>query len=380
MFFTIIKFIDSEDHKWLWLASITFAFGFLNKYNITFLLLGLLPAILLTKHRKIFLNKHFFLSLFAALIIISPNLVWQYNNGYPVFHHLRELADKQLVNVNRVDFLQEQLLFFTGSIFIIILAFISFFTYAPFRKYRIFFWSYIFTISIYFILKAKAYYAMGLYPILLAFGSVYLEKLLKNGWLVYLRPVAILIPLIVILPLYQLVLPMLPPSTIVNKETSFKRYGLLRWEDGKDHTLPQDYADMLGWRELANIVDSAFYSIADKETTLIHCDNYGQAGAVNFYSRQKYTEAVSMNADYINWYPLDEMDIQNIILVKEALDRDINREREKPLFDQVILMGKIENVYAREYGTKVYLLKGAKQSINEILKQEIQERKQYIRQ
>jgi len=375
MFFAIIKFIESEDKKWLWLASITFAFGFLNKYNIAFLLLGLLPAILLTTHRKIFLNKHFYFSLLMALIIIAPNLVWQHENGYPVFHHLRELADKQLVNVNRIDFLRTQLLFFKGSIFVISLAFISFFIYAPFKKYRIFFWSYIFTISIYFSLKAKAYYAMGLYPILIAFGSVYLEKLLKNGWLVYLRPVAILVPLIVILPLYQLVLPMLPPGTIVQKTASFERYGLLRWEDGKNHTLPQDYADMLGWRELANIVDSTFNIIADKENTLIHCDNYGQAGAVNFYSNQTYTEAVSMNADYINWYPLDKMDIHNVILVKEASDKDINREREKPFFDEVTLMGEIKNVYAREHGARVYLLKGAKQSINEILREEIVERK-----
>jgi hypothetical protein len=132
---------------------------------------------------------------------------------------------------------------------------------------------------------------------------------------------------------------------------------------------------MLGWRELANIVDSTFNIIADKENTLIHCDNYGQAGAVNYYSHQTYTEAVSMNADYINWYPLDKMDIHNVILVKEASDTDINREREKPLFDQVTLMGKIENVYAREYGARVYLLKGAKQSINEILRKEIVERK-----
>ena len=375
MFFTIIKFINSENKKWLWLASITFAFGFLNKYNIAFLLLGLLPAILLTTHRNIFLNKHLYLSLLVALIIIAPNLVWQYENGFPVFHHLRELADKQLVNVNRMDFLQEQLLFFIGSIFVIILAFVSFFTHAPFRKYRIFFWSYIFTISIYFSLKAKAYYAMGLYPILLAFGSVYLEKLLKNGWLAYIRPVAIIVPVIVFLPLYQLVLPVLPPSTIVEKTTSFNRYGLLRWEDGKDHTLPQDYADMLGWRELANIVDSAFSTITDKKNTLIHCDNYGQAGAVNFYSNQTYTEAVSMNADYINWYPLDKMDIHNVILVKEASDKDINREREKPLFNEVTLMGEIKNVYAREHGARVYLLKGAKQSINEILRGEIVERK-----
>jgi hypothetical protein len=73
---------------------------------------------------------------------------------------------------------------------------------------------------------------------------------------------------------------------------------LLRWEDGKDHLLPQDFADMLGWKELALKVDSAYLKLPNKDNTLILCDNYGQAGAINFYTRQKL-RAVSFNADYI---------------------------------------------------------------------------------
>jgi hypothetical protein len=45
------------------------------------------------------------------------------------------------------------------------------------------------------------------------------------------------------------------------------------------------------------------------------------------------------------------------------------------LFEKITLVGEIKNKYAREHGTKVYLLKGSKQSINEILKEEILEKK-----
>ena len=375
LLFAIIKYINSEHNKWIWVAAFSFAFGFLNKYNIAFLLLGLLPAILLTKQRKILVNKHFYLAILVSLIIISPNLVWQYNNDFPVIHHLETLSSTQLVNVNRFDFLKEQLLFFIGSIFVIILAFVSFFRYRPFKKYVLFFWTYIFIISIYFYLKAKGYYSIGLYPILLAFGSVYIEKLLSNGWLRYIRPLLVLIPIVVLIPIYQVLLPVLTPAEIVEKTALFERFGLLRWEDGKNHNLPQDFADMLGWGELAGIVDIAFDSITDKEHTIIHCDNYGQAGAINYYSKQQFTEAVSMNADYINWYPLDKIEIKNVILVKERTDTDIKREREMPFFDEITLVGEIKNKYAREYGTRVYLLKGSKQSINKILEEEILKRK-----
>jgi hypothetical protein len=375
MFFAIVKFINSENNKWLWVVSITFAFGFLNKYNITFLALGLLPALLITSNRKVFLNKHLYYSILVALLIISPNLIWQYKNDFPVFHHLKTLAETQLIYVNRLDFFKEQFLFFSGSLLVLILAFISFFAHTPFKKFRIFFWSYIFIIVIFSYFKAKGYYAIGLYPILIAFGSVYAEKLLTHGWLKYFRPILVLIPIVAMLFMFKFILPVLSPEQIIKKTDSFKRTGLLRWEDGTDHSLPQDYADMLGWSELANIVDNAFDSIDEKENTLIQCDNYGQAGAINYYSKQNFTQAVSMNADYINWYPLDEMEIKNVILVIESSDSDINRVKGMSLFERITLAGEINNRYAREYGTRVYILKGPNQSINEFLYKEIQEMK-----
>ncbi len=377
MFFTILKYINTENSKWLYITSLTFSVAFLNKYNIVFLLLGLLPALLFTEHKKIFRNKHFYFSIIISLILILPNLLWQYFNDFPVFYHLTTLRDTQLVNVNRVDFLKEQVLFFLGSFFVIVLAFISFFSYPPFKKYKVFFLTYIFIMAIFAFLKAKSYYTIGLYPILLAFGSVYLEKLLESGWKRYLRPFAILIPVVIFIPIFQIILPVLSPEEIISKAEIFKKYNLTRWEDGQVYDLPQDFADMLGWRELASIVDSAFVLSDNKKNTIIHCDNYGQAGAINFYSQQKYTQAVSMNADYINWYPLNDFEIKNVILVKEKLDTDSNREKEKPLFENIWYVGEIKNERAREKGTRVYLLTGAKQSINKILREEILERKRH---
>ncbi len=371
LFFSVIKYINSQNNKWLYYVSLSFAFGFLNKYNITFLLLGLLPAILITKQRVIFRNKHFYYSLILALIIILPNLIWQVKNDFPVFHHLKTLAETQLVNFSRINFLREQTLFFMGAQLIIILAFISFFIYKPFKKYMVFFWAYLFTILIFLYFKAKPYYAIGLYPALLAFGSVYIEKLLSKGWWRYLRPLVIITPVVVFIPLFQIILPVLNPEQIKQKADVFEKFGLLRWEDGNNHTLPQDFADMLGWKELAGLVDSTFAHIENKNNTLIICDNYGQAGAINFYKQLIYPDAVSMNADYIYWFPLDKMEVKNVILVKDIWDHDKNREEEKPFFDSVTQIGEIKNNNAREYGTAVYLLSGAKQPINGIIQQEI---------
>ena len=85
-----------------------------------------------------------------------------------------------------------------------------------------------------------------------------------------------------------------------------------------------------------------------------------------------------MNADYINWYPINTMEIKNVILVKERFDTDKKREKEMPLFEKIQFVDEIKNENAREWGTSVYLLTGAKQSINKILEREIKDRKKPV--
>ncbi|MEO6721720.1 MAG: glycosyltransferase family 39 protein [Ferruginibacter sp.] len=373
-YFTIIKYINSQHRKWLYYAAVVIAIGFLNKYNILFLVMGMLPALLLTEHRKILLRKQFYFALGIALLIVLPNLVWQYRHGFPVVHHMKTLADTQLVNVNRSDFLKEQVLYFLGSLYILIAAFYAFLFYPPFKQYRLFGWSFLFSLLIFIFLKAKGYYAIGLYPIFISFGAVYLEQAWKSGWKFYLRPVAILVILVVFIPMLKLAFPLVPPADIQRNEKALKDFGMLRWEDGKDHALPQDFADMRGWKELAHKTDSIFASLNAPENTLVLCDNYGQAGAINYYSKYKDIQAVSMNADYINWFPLQK-EIKHVVLVQESSDDDPGRKRERTLFKSVLLAGQIEDQYAREYGTKIYLLKDALTSINKILEDEIAKEK-----
>src|SRR5438094_162524 len=43
-YFTLIKYFNTQKPKWLFIAALVFAFAFLNKYNIVFCVIGLLPA------------------------------------------------------------------------------------------------------------------------------------------------------------------------------------------------------------------------------------------------------------------------------------------------------------------------------------------------
>ncbi|MEP6674387.1 MAG: glycosyltransferase family 39 protein [Ferruginibacter sp.] len=365
VYWCLIRFYKTNNAKQLLWMAFFFAIGMLNKYNLIFLAAGLLPAVLLTNGKNLISNRFTYLALLIILVILTPNIIWQYNNHFPVFHHMHELAATQLVNVKRSDFVIKQFLFFLGSLFIIIAAWIGFLKYPPFKKFRFIFYSYLIILAIYTYFKAKDYYAVGLYPVLIAFGSVYLEYVLSTArFRKLIRPILFVIILGLFLPPFYAVFPILNPEQIKQHSGRFKKYGVLKWEDGKDHQLPQDFADMLGWKELAYKVDSIYNSIPKEQNTIVICENYGEAGAINYYSINKNIHAVSFNADYINWFPLDH-EINNIIAVKE--DGSTISDSDKKNFGTIIEVSMIENKNAREYGTKIILLKDATSSINTFL-------------
>ena len=375
LYFILLKYHKTQDAKWFFVGAVVFAVGFLNKYNIVFQLIGLIPALLITEQRKIFLRPKFYFASIIALLIILPNLIWQYNNGLPVFHHLDVLAKTQLVNVNRIDFLKSQILFFIGSILVIAFSLYALLLYKTFKPYRFFFWSLVFTLSTFMYLKAKDYYTIGIYPIYIAFGSVYLGEILKNDWKKYLQPVFVAIPILLFIPIFNVAFPNKSLDYIIQHSDNYKRFGMLRWEDGKDHLLPQDFADMLGWKELAYKVDSVYSMYPQNTNTLVLCDNYGQPGAINYYTKHKI-RAVSFSADYLNWFDLSRK-FDNLIRVKGKCDPNEELQETAPLFQKSFVADSITNKYAREFKTIIFSFENAKIDIREKLKNEIDNEKNY---
>ncbi|RPE05817.1 glycosyl transferase [Chitinophaga lutea] len=370
-YYALIRYIQNEHPRWLYIGAVVFAIGFLNKYNVVFQLIGLLPAILLTEHRRIFTNRHFYFAILTGLVLIAPNLVWQYSNNFPVVWHMKELAKTQLVNVDRVDFLKTQLLFFLGALFIILAGLYALWAYAPFRKYRLFFWALVFTLATFIYFKAKDYYAIGLYPVYIAFGAAYLGVLLQEGWKRYLQPVAVAIPVLLFLPMYSVVFPNKSPAYIEQNGDRYKALGLLRWEDGKDHSLPQDFADMQGWKELAQKVAKVHAAYPDPGNTLVLCDNYGQAGAINYYTNGK-VRAVSFNADYVEWFELSRP-YRNLVRVISYDEVEQELRDISPYFDTVVVADSLTNRFARERGTTIVAFSGAKVDVNAKIREEVAE-------
>lgn len=368
LYYVLIRYLNAKDNRWLYAFAVVFAVGFLNKYNVVFLLIGLVPALLLTEQRRLLGNRHVYLAMGVSLLLILSNLIWQYQHAFPVVHHMQLLAKTQLVNVSRADFFKEQVLFFMGSVLIIGAGLYGLLVYRPFSTYRLFFFALLFTLAAFTYFRAKGYYAIGIYPIYIAFGAVFIAARTPAIWP---RTAWIALPVLLFISLYRVAFPNKSPEEIVRQSERYKRVGLLRWEDGKDHALPQDFADMLGWRELAAKVDAAYARIPNPGKTLVLCDNYGQAGAINYYSRQPI-KAVTFNADYINWFDLSEP-YRHLIRIKTAGETADELTETGPLFAKGYVADSVKSTYARERGTTIFVFESARVNINPRLASEIEQ-------
>ncbi|HSF45502.1 MAG TPA: glycosyltransferase family 39 protein [Chitinophagaceae bacterium] len=372
-YFYLIRYINRKKAIDLYIMALVLALAFLNKYNVLFLGAGLLPALLVSPQRKMLASKHLWFALALFLFLIHGNIIWQIHNGIPFIRHMKELADTQLVNMSRMDFMKEQFLFFLNSIFLLVFAFFGCFRYAPFKPYRFVFLGFVISIILYIYFRAKGYYSIGLYPVLIGFGAVYFEQLTRNRNNIRVLGIAFLI--LVFLPFVRLAFPYMKAEKMVADTTFYRDAGLLKWEDGKEHHMQQDFADMLGWRELAYKVDSAVNTLKEKDEVLILASNYGQAGAINYYSINAL-HAVSFNADYLNWFRMDKR-ITHIVRVLDVDEDDDDPERtqERSLCDTLILAGEITNPYAREKGTKIWLMKNVKPEVRGVIEAELKSKK-----
>lgn len=359
----IIKYINSGKNSFLIYFGIVAGFALLNKYLAGLLFIGLLLIIPFTRYRKIFSDRYFWFGLIAGGLIFLPNLIWQAVHGFPVFNHISELYDTQLVYMNGMVFFTEQLFLpFIGSIFTVA-GLVWLLSGRDAGRFRFLGFLAVFVILALFVIKGKSYYTLGIMPMLIAAGGSAFDRWFRN------KVLRILFPLIIVV----LAIPGVPAGLpLWNKEglkdyfaVLDEKYGmdlLMRFEDGSIHSLPQDYADMIGWEELATLTDSAYTRVKDKESAFIYAENYGQAGAVTIIGR-KYglPEAVSFHESFRYWFPHDfPVEIKSLVYINHTLGEDV-----AGLFSSITLIGRISDPDAREYGASVYLCEGPVTSFND---------------
>lgn len=365
--FFIVKLLKSQNPiYWLHLG-VVWGLAFLTKYAIAFLALAFLTALALSPQRRLFASKFFGLGVFIGLLLILPNLLWQWQHNWPVVQHMRELQETQLANVALADFVLLQFLMNLPAVFVWISGLIFLLSRRAQNPYRVLGFTFLLVLALLLALRGKAYYTLGIYTTLFAAGGVALERILALRFAV-LKPLALAVMLALALPVMPYSVPLLSMDKMLAYAEASKNFGLsdaLRWEDGRIHDLPQDYADMIGWKELSAIVSQVYHGLSanEKSRCVIYAENYGQAGAIRYYGKKLgLPEPVSFNESFVFWAP-EKIEHEDLILiyVNDELGGDIAQ-----LFGAITLAGELDNVYARERGLQVYLCKNPQAGFAEL--------------
>jgi len=294
---------------------------------------------------------------------------------------MQELRQTQLVHVSAADFIIEQLInclpvlpiWLAGLYFAAITS--------AGRAYRWIAWQYLFVITLLIIGSGKGYYAMGLYPLLFAFGAAHMGRWMekRQGLARWWPVMAMAVPCALIIPF---ALPTFPPDQQVRfyKATGINKNPLFKWEDQQMHPLPQDFADMIGWKELAEMTAKQFHALPDsiQQSTVIYCRGYFTAGALNYYRKDLHMpEAMSDNGSYLLWMR-EKYHFKHLMMIghhmPDADDEVFNH------FSSRAVLDSLQMPLFRENGTKVFLFRNADTAINNLVEKQIAAMKgQYLR-
>jgi hypothetical protein len=191
------------------------------------------------------------------------------------------------------------------------------------------------------VLKGKNYYLAPAYPMLFAAGAIAFERLTSArwAWFRYAYAAVIVIAGAILAPT---VLPILPVESYIRYQKALG-FEPPRAENQPTGPLPQYFADEFGWENMAREVARVYNSLPPEQraNTAIFANNYGQAGAIDFFGpKLGLPKAISNHQTYWYWGPRGYSGEMVIVL---GSDGSGDREH----FRSVQSAARVEHPYSR---------------------------------
>lgn len=364
MFYFLIRLINTNNAK-LWLIiGLLFGLGLQNKLTFLFLGFGLVVGIVLTKNRRHLKSKEIWIGAAIAFIIFLPNIIWQAANNFPTLEFMRNAAAYKNKPMSIAEFALNSLLELNPGYSLFILTGIYFLFFNKEGKvFSIIGWIFVSVFLVFVFNNGKPYYMGVLFPVILAAGVIGADFLIEK----YLRPFVRTVLVIFVIPSVIAVVPFAVPVLDVEAFIGFSKTLGIKPESGERSELgllPQFYADRFGWEEMVQKVSSAYNKLSEEEKkeALIFGQNYGEAGAVNFY-RNKYNlpQAISAHNNYWIWgYPEDYKG--NVLIIIGS-----NYEDNSEFFEEVKLAESHSNKYGMSFeNVDIFICKKPKMPLDKI--------------
>ena len=292
----VTRLLESGNARWWLGVGAAIGLGLMTKYTMAVFAVALLGGMLLTPNRRYLRSAWFWCGVALALLVVAPNLWWQYQHHFVSLAWMRSIHARE-IGLGRTDsFLLNQLWQTTnpGAVPLWLAGLWFLFARPEGRRWRMLGWMYVLTLVLLIAVRGRDYYLAPAYPMLLAAGAAWAETLrwslpeqrqtghLHTAW------ITLGISGLVVA---ALMLPFVPVNSL-----------WWRVQDATSHQLNME----TGWPELAATVAHVRDSVpaSDCATLGVMAADEGEAGAVNLYGRAYgLPRAISgMNSNWLRGY------------------------------------------------------------------------------
>ncbi|MHB9040931.1 MAG: hypothetical protein ACYC4T_09795, partial [Melioribacteraceae bacterium] len=287
-------------------------------------------------------------------------IIWNFQNEFASIEFIRNALAHKYNGITRWDFVSGLFLIMNpASIPIWIGGLYFFFLNEGNEKYKILGAIFLVSFLVLFINgHNKSEYLAPAFYILFAGGGVMFEKLNANKVWYWIQQIDLSFVIIIGI----IILPFAIPILSVDNFIKYQNIIGIAPQSSERHQLselPQFYADMFGWENMARSVSEVYQRLSDdeKKNTVIYGNNYGRAGAIEYYSH-KYSlpeKAISMHNNFWIW-GYENKSIKTMIVIGEERDHLIQN------FDEVIAAGRIVSPHAIPYENNltIWICRGPK--------------------
>lgn len=306
----IIIIQDNKPKLWL-IWGLIIGIGIMNKHTFVVFGIAMLSGIMFTPWRKYFRNKYFWRGIFIACIVILPNVIWQIQNNFISTEYYKASVDaivptpSLILSIMPMIALGLNPLVFT----ICLLGMFYLFFSSEGKPYRVFGWMFLLSFLFFTLTNInRPDRAAPVYPILMAGGSIILERWLNEFHKDWLKTFIIFIFFIGGIFSFLISLPVLPPDVLQkysdmielhNRESETDK--LMMSVINHHHSL---FTNRLGWPSMVEDVAAVYHQLSkeDKEKAVILSSHCAEAGAIEFYGSQyNLPPVISVDNNYRLW-------------------------------------------------------------------------------
>jgi hypothetical protein len=349
---------------WLLFGSVA-GLGLENKHSMLLFGFALVSGLVLSGQARLFRSKWIWIGAALALAIFLPNLLWEARHGWPQIEVVRNAQQFKNEAITPLQFVFEQVLFLQPLALPVWLAGLWWYFARPEgKRFRFLGWSYVFVLALFIVLGGKSYYALPIYPLLMAAGGVALESFFaarSRRWMAVAYPALLIVAGLVTLPFGS---PILPVDTFLRYSALLPYANSVKTERDATAELPQLYADMFGWENMATQIAHVYRTLPQSEQAgcAILAGNYGEAGAIDHFGPALgLPAAISGHNSYYFWGPRAYTG-SCVILFGERADEL------KDLFGDAQLVGAITDPHAAvaERNVHVYVCRKPRAPLAEL--------------